>query len=228
MNTVLEPRATARDGPPFYCMYLGPVQGVWKNRQNIEIITSTFSKGHHLKGCVVYSWVEARYVLAASRSFKDILESRGGWPLLYRVLLDLFGEQSAFILGPNILSELGKYVKNQQQPDSILLQVIKCAQANVSTVSELLAYLPAADAPRLWARASIAPSIAPNPPLHRLRITSTMYWKPFRLPRSGKLLAIDYEIYERMVLIDTQLLAHLNPSPADDTSDREGVEESRA
>ncbi|KDN41551.1 hypothetical protein RSAG8_07352, partial [Rhizoctonia solani AG-8 WAC10335] len=40
-----------------------------------------------------------------------------------------------------------------------------------------------------------------------------MYWKPFGLPKSGKLLVLNNEVCDRMVILDTQLLALLNPRP---------------
>ncbi|KAG8707051.1 hypothetical protein FRC11_007739 [Ceratobasidium sp. 423] len=212
VHAALNPCATAWDGPPLYCMYSGPIQGVWKQRHNIELIVSNYRQHHHLKACVAYSWTEAHFVLAASQSFKDILESKGGWPLLYWVLLDIFGDEGAFILGPELVSRLGRVCAEQPQPESSLLQVLEHARENASMVSELLTYLPQAHTPRLWAQASTVPDIAPNLHLQGSRITRTMYWKPFYILGHRGLLVLSNEVCKQMVLIDNELLAQLNPS----------------
>ncbi|KAG8683568.1 hypothetical protein FRC09_015995 [Ceratobasidium sp. 395] len=60
----------------------------------------------NLRFCKAHSWAEARYVVTAYRSFKDILYSKNGWPLLYGIMIELFGNESAFIVGPELLKEL--------------------------------------------------------------------------------------------------------------------------
>ncbi|KAG8706501.1 hypothetical protein FRC08_001014 [Ceratobasidium sp. 394] len=57
-------------------------------------------------GCTVYSWVEAIYTRASGQSFRDLLLSSKGWNQLYGVLLDLFGSEEHFILGPYMIQAL--------------------------------------------------------------------------------------------------------------------------
>ncbi|KAG8692938.1 hypothetical protein FRC09_010855 [Ceratobasidium sp. 395] len=92
------------DGAPYYCVYGGMIQGIWKRYWNIQLIKGISDP--NLQFCKAYSWDEARYVRAASRSFRDILYSKHGWPLLYGTLMEVFGDESAFVIGPGLLKDL--------------------------------------------------------------------------------------------------------------------------
>ncbi|KAG9089238.1 hypothetical protein FS749_001500 [Ceratobasidium sp. UAMH 11750] len=103
VRALLPHEATWSDSPPLYCVYTGSIQGIWKDYACIPMILST--PGGHC-GCTVYSWTEAIYTRASGQSFKDILLSPKGWGLLHAILLDLFGREDQFILGPYLVTLL--------------------------------------------------------------------------------------------------------------------------
>ncbi|KAG9090733.1 hypothetical protein FS749_000326 [Ceratobasidium sp. UAMH 11750] len=102
---LLPDEATRLDDPPFYCSYSGSIQGIWKNTKCIPLILG--APGGHC-GCTVYSWKEAIYTMASGQSFKDILFGSRGWDRLHGVLLELFGGEELFVLGPQLIDTLQK------------------------------------------------------------------------------------------------------------------------
>ncbi|CAE6445299.1 unnamed protein product [Rhizoctonia solani] len=226
VRAALDHQATAWDGPPLYCIYSGPIQGVWAERHNVNLIIANYAQFHDLKACVVYSWTEARYVLSSQRSFKDILNSKGEWPLLYTVLLDLFGDEGKFILGPEVTAMLDTLCATSKEPEASLLRVLGGARDHASTISQILEVVPDAHAPRLWARPSLTlshtqPLLDPNHPPY---ITRTPYWQPFCPPANRGLRVIDMDVHERMVLFDGHMLHRLNPSTLNQENESESME----
>ncbi|KAG8681342.1 hypothetical protein FRC09_017553, partial [Ceratobasidium sp. 395] len=87
----------------------------------------------YLRFCKAHSWAEARYVVTAYQSFKDILYSKNGWPLLYGIMIELFGNESAFIVGPELLKEL----REVADPSPSLRRVIARASVPPPSLANL-------------------------------------------------------------------------------------------
>ncbi|KAG8693836.1 hypothetical protein FRC09_010264, partial [Ceratobasidium sp. 395] len=100
----LDREAVPLDGAPFYCIYGGMIQGIWKRYWNIQLIKGI--RDPNLQFCKAHSWDGARYVVSANRSFRDLLFGKHGWPLLYGTPLEVFGDESDFVIGPGLLKEL--------------------------------------------------------------------------------------------------------------------------
>ncbi|KAG9089524.1 hypothetical protein FS749_001268 [Ceratobasidium sp. UAMH 11750] len=118
VRALLPHEATWLDSPPLYCVYSGSIQGIWKDYTCIPMILGT--PGGHC-GCTVYSWTEAIYTLASGQSFKDILQGPRGWDKLHTILLDLFGREDHFILGPHFVALL----QTIPEPPASLVKVLR-------------------------------------------------------------------------------------------------------
>ncbi|KAG8700477.1 hypothetical protein FRC08_004675 [Ceratobasidium sp. 394] len=194
----LDTQALPTHQPPFYVVYDGPIQGVWKRYANIALILEC---RHSIRFCKAYSWTEVRYVLASQCSFKDILYTKeNGWSMLYPILLELFGNEHAFKIGPELHEAL---LKVRNRPPS-LQRVL----AHLSSQTIFLGPLTQAHASRRLSDLAILASLPTLPPPSQLPSLSelgTQGGAAADEDESAKVFlqsGIDFEVQMRMAVLD--------------------------
>ncbi|EUC61597.1 hypothetical protein RSOL_401170, partial [Rhizoctonia solani AG-3 Rhs1AP] len=195
----LDPWATPADRMPLYVVYLGPIQGAWSNVENVRKIAAL---NIPFRFCTAYTWKEALYVRAAGESFADIAAGRPGWPRLHAVLLDLFGNEASFILGPTLVDMLENI--NKSTPSPTLTSALKQIRRRHSRRFSYLAPDHPSYEPATRASTRIS-SMRPRP--SRLI---------FQIPKTTTSLGINKDVAVAMHIFDSQVMEHWGPSHAND------------